>query len=89
MLEEIETSVDFLESPNDLVSTAPPSINGAVVASAENHEVIFFPESETVVDIASQSESGNWFGIQIDTVDLADSGYVKVRVIDGSADIGW
>lgn len=89
MLNEIETSTTFIQSADDLVSTNPPSINGAVVASAKEHEVIFYPESRTVVDMASQSESGNWFGIQIDAVTLAESGYVKVKVIDGSADLGW
>ena len=89
MLEDIETSIDFIESADDLVTTTPPAINGAVVAEAANDEIIFFPESENIIDIASRSGSGNWFGIQVNTLDLAQSGYVKVRVIDGSADLGW
>ncbi|OFW60565.1 MAG: hypothetical protein A2133_11935 [Actinobacteria bacterium RBG_16_64_13] len=89
MLSNIEVTMTFVESADDLVSTDPPSINGAVVAEATDNEVIFYPESETVFDIASRSESGNWFGIQVDSMNLSETGYVKVKVIDGSADLGW
>lgn len=89
MLSELETSIQFIESPADLVTTAPPAINGAVIASASDDEVIFFAESATVMDIASQSDSGNWFGIQVDLLDVSETGYVKVKVIDGTADLGW
>jgi prepilin-type N-terminal cleavage/methylation domain-containing protein len=89
MLNDLENTTTWLESADDLVATDPPSINDAVLADAGNGEVIFYPQSRTVIDLASRSTSGNWFGIQIDTVDLSESGYVKVKVIDGSADIGW
>lgn len=89
MLEGIETSMTFIRSADDLVMTDPPSINDTVTADSSRDEVIFYPQSETVVDIASQSASGNWFGIQIDSVDLSESGYVKVRMIDNSAELGW
>ncbi|MBN1321823.1 MAG: prepilin-type N-terminal cleavage/methylation domain-containing protein [Thermoleophilia bacterium] len=89
MLNEIETSISFIQSANDLVTTAPPAINGAVVAEARDHEVIFYPEARDVCDIASRSESGNWFGIQVDALTIGNTGYVKVKMIDGSADLGW
>jgi prepilin-type N-terminal cleavage/methylation domain-containing protein len=89
MLNDIEVGITFIESANDLVTTAPPAINGAVVAEAAEDEVIFYGESSDVVDVASRSASGNWFGIQIDTLDLSETGYVKVRVVDGSAALGW
>lgn len=89
MLNEIETSITFIQSANDLVTTAPPAINETVVAEARNDEVIFYPESRDVCDMASRSESGNWFGIQVDSLTVGNTGYVKVKVIDGSADIGW
>ena len=66
-----------------------PIITPAVAAQAKNYEVAFFVESDTVVDLASRSESGNWFGIQVDTFDLSETGYVKVSLIDGSAELGW
>ncbi len=89
MLNGIETSITFIESPANLVSTAPPSIAGGIVADAEDDEVLFFAESATVMDIASRSSSGNWFGIQLDGLNINNSGYVEVKVIDGSADLGW
>lgn len=89
MLNEIETSITFTESANDLVTTSPPGINGAVVARAGKDEVLFYPESRYICDVASRSESGNWFGIQVDSLTIGNTGYVKVKVIDGSADLGW
>jgi prepilin-type N-terminal cleavage/methylation domain-containing protein len=89
MLNEIETSITFLAAPGDLVTTSPPAIAEGSAADASNDEVLFYPESADVMDIASQSDSGNWFGIQIDGKNLDESGYVKVKVIDGSADLGW
>ncbi len=38
----------------------------------------------TVADLASVSASGNTFGIQIDTVSLNESGYAKVKLIEGT-----
>jgi prepilin-type N-terminal cleavage/methylation domain-containing protein len=89
MLNNIETSITFLDSPGDLVTTSPPAITSGTSADAGHNEVLFYPESATVMDIASRSQSGNWFGIQLDSHDLSDTGYVKVKVVDGSADLGW
>ncbi len=89
MLESLETSFVWVDNGGDLVSTSPPGISPAVVAEAARNEIAFSLESDTVVDVASRSASGNWFGIQVDTVDLAETGYVKVKVVDGSAEIGW
>lgn len=89
MLNEIETSINFIDGSKDLVVIEPPSIETSTVADATDDEVLFFAESADVMDIASRSESGNWFGIQIDTKVISDSGYVKVRMIDGSANLGW
>ena len=89
ILESVETSFVWVDNGADLVSTSPPGITPEVVAEAESDEIAFFVESDTVVDLASRSGSGNWFGIQVDTVDLGETGYVKVKLIDGSAEIGW
>ncbi|MBN1629943.1 MAG: prepilin-type N-terminal cleavage/methylation domain-containing protein [Thermoleophilia bacterium] len=88
LLNSIETSIHFIESATDLVTTAPPWIDETADADASEQEVIFYPK-ESVMDIASRSASGNWFGIQVDTVNIDKTGYVKVRVIEGTADIGW
>lgn len=89
ILGSLEVSFVWLDNGGDLVSTSPPGITPAIVAEAKNNEIAFNIESDTVVDLASRSASGNWFGIQVDTVDLNESGYVKVKVINGSAEIGW
>lgn len=89
MLNEIETSIHFVPSAADLVTTAPPAINDSVVAEASKYEVLFYPESSSVCDMASRSDSGNWFGIQVDSLTIGNTGYVKVKVVDGSADLGW
>lgn len=89
MLNGVDVAMTWTEAGSDLVSTSPPAIDGSVVADATANEILFYPQSRTIVDIASRSESGNWFGIQVDTMDLSETGYVKVRVVDGSADVGW
>ncbi|MCX8032903.1 MAG: prepilin-type N-terminal cleavage/methylation domain-containing protein [Thermoleophilia bacterium] len=89
MLNKIEPSVSFLESDSDLVSTAPPRISEDLTAEAAQSQVAFYPESKTVLDIATRSATGNLFGIQVNTVDLRQTGYVKVKVVDGEAELGW
>jgi hypothetical protein len=89
MLEALDVSCDWVDNGGGLVNTTPPGITPLVVANAKDNQIAFHIESDTVVDLASRSESGNWFGIQIDTFDLGETGYVKVKVIDGSAELGW
>ena len=89
MLSSLETGTTFIPAADDVVTTSPPSISDSVVADATQRQVVFHPESATVMDLASRSASGDWFGIQVDCVNLLQSGYVKVKVVDGSAGIGW
>jgi type IV pilus assembly protein PilA len=90
MLDDVETSINWTESAADLVVVGgSPTIDGGVVANARNSEVVFHAESATVIDLASRSESGNWFGIQIDSVDISRTGYVEVKIIDGEGHMGW
>ncbi len=90
MLMELEPSINWTEGAADVVVVGDePTIDGSVVANAEESEVVFYPESATVIDIASQSESGNWFGVQIDSVDITHSGYVEVKLVDGEGSMGW
>ncbi|MCE5253809.1 MAG: prepilin-type N-terminal cleavage/methylation domain-containing protein [Actinomycetia bacterium] len=89
LLNAIDTSMTWVENGGDLVRTSPPGITPLVSAEAVGNTIAFFSESSTVMDMAARSASGNWYGIQVDTVDLSKTGYVKVKVIDGSADLGW
>jgi type IV pilus assembly protein PilA len=88
-LKAVETSIVWLDNGGDLVSTSPPGVTPAVVAQAASSEVALYIQSDNVADLASRSASGNWYGIQVDTVNLDESGYVKVKMVDGSADLGW
>lgn len=88
-LASIEPSIVWVESGEDLVSTAPAWIAEDVGAEAKANEVAFYLQSKTVADLASVSESGNIFGIQVDTVDVSETGYVKVKLIEGETSLGW
>jgi prepilin-type N-terminal cleavage/methylation domain-containing protein len=88
-LDGLDNTMTWVDNGQDLVSANPPGITGAVAADSTTGQIAFFAQSRTVVDIASKSASGNWFGIQIDTVNLNETGYVKVKMIDGSANLGW
>jgi type IV pilus assembly protein PilA len=89
MLNGIDTSMTWVDNGGDLVGTSPPGITAAVAADAKDQRIAVNFQSSNVVDLASRSSSGNWFGAQIDTMDLSHTGYVKVKVVDGSADLGW
>lgn len=89
MLNDIDTSMSWVDNGVDMVATAPPGITAAVTANANQGQIAFYAESPNIVDIASRSASGNWFGIQVNTVNINQTGYVKVKVVDGSAGLGW
>jgi hypothetical protein len=84
-----EPGIDWIASGSNLVSTSPAWIASPLGASDTSNQVAFFPQSPSVADLASVSESGNSFGIQIDVVSINETGYVKVKVVDGSAGVGW
>ena len=88
-LHAMEPGINFVDGAADLVSTEPAWMSDAVPANAANNQVAFFPESKTVADLACVSASGNRFGIQVDTVSIGNSGYVKVKVVEGTVGIGW
>ena len=89
-LQGIEPGINWIVSNSDLVTVSPvASISGSLTAQATANQVAFFPESATVADLASISESGDLFGIQLNTVNINQTGYVKVKVVDGSAGVGW
>lgn len=41
------------------------------------------------MDVASNSESGNWFGIGTNTLHLLEIDDATARLMDGSGDLGW
>ena len=88
-LAAIEPTINWVESAYGLVSTSPAWIVEDVGASATNNEVAFYPQSATAVDLATRSASGDAFAIHVDVANAAETGYVKVKVVDGSAGIGW
>jgi prepilin-type N-terminal cleavage/methylation domain-containing protein len=90
MLHDIENSFTWVESAGDLVVVgANPSIASGVVADTRNREIVFYRQSNHEIDLASRSESGNWYGIQINSQDMSQQGYVEVSVIKGTAQMGW
>lgn len=88
-LASLEPTITWVFAGSDLVTTSPAWVSGGVAASAVQHEVAYYLESPSIVDIATKSQSGNVFGIQINTVSLGDTGYVKVKVVDGAGSRGW
>ena len=91
MLHDMEQSIHWIvfEGPDLVTVGGGYAISDETPALARFGEVVFHVESDHVVDLASQSESGNWFGIQVDAVDLGEIGYIKVKILDGSATEGW
>ncbi len=88
-LTALEPSIAWVEAGDNLVDTNPAWIAEDVPAQAADRQVAFFLESRRVADLASVSASGNVFGIQIDTVNINETGYVKVKLIEGETSLGW
>lgn len=88
-LNAIEPSIDFVDGTGDLVTVAPAWLDETMTAEARLNQVAFYAESQNSADLASKSESGNFFGIQVDTLDVNETGYVKVKVIEGTVGLGW
>ena len=85
----IEPSVNWVQSDADLVTVAPIAIIEAVGATAASKQVAFHSKSKYIIDLATISTSGNRFGIQVDALDIGETGYVKVKVIEDTAELGW
>jgi prepilin-type N-terminal cleavage/methylation domain-containing protein len=90
MLHDIENTFTWLQTDADLVTVgATPTIDDATPVRARYGEILIHIESNTCIDLASMSESGNWFGIQVNAIDMTETGYVKVKIVDGEATVGW
>jgi type II secretory pathway pseudopilin PulG len=88
-LQAMEPSIDFQMSDFELVTTSPAWVSPDVPANARLNQVAFYADSADAVDIACESESGNLYAIQVNTIALDETGYVKVRVIEGDTTLGW
>jgi len=88
-LTSIEPSIVWVIATSPLVDPSVPTVTSSLTASAASHRVEFYPVSTTTFDIASRSDSGNRFGIRMQTSGGAATDYVKVRVIDERGESGW
>jgi type IV pilus assembly protein PilA len=91
MLDDIESTIHWVQGTADLVvAGSTPSINTTnASASAKLKQVAFFAENNQRIDLVSQSDSGNWFGVQVDGINLNDTAYVRVKIVDGETAVGW
>jgi prepilin-type N-terminal cleavage/methylation domain-containing protein len=88
-LHAIEPSIDFIAGADSIVATAPAGISNGITANARDNQVEFYADSSHSIDLATKSDSGNMFGVQVDSLNIANTGYVKVKVVEGSAGLGW
>jgi type IV pilus assembly protein PilA len=88
-LNAIEPSIDFVDGAGGLVTVDPASMDPTITAEARLNQVAFYADSKNSADLASKSESGNLFGIQVDSLNVNETGYVKVKVIEGTVGLGW
>lgn len=88
-LKAMEPSIDWVIRDEDLVDPAVPTITEAVTARASANQVDFYAQSADTFDVASLSESGDRYGIQVKTHSVAETSYVKVKYVDGRGSLGW
>lgn len=88
-LNTMDPTVTWNVTAVNLVDPSIPSVLPSVTSQARDHEVDFYGQSPIVFDIASLSESGNSYGIQVETVGGMGAAYVKVKVIEGTSSLGW
>ncbi len=89
-LSAMEPTITWNVATQDLVDpTGTEMIADAVVSQARLHCVDFYGQSSSSFDVGSVSESGNRYGIQVDTQVGGGASYVKVKVIDGAGSLGW
>lgn len=88
-LTAIEPGIEWVESLSPLVSISPALIAEDIGAMAADRQVAFYPESSTVVDLATRSASGDAFGIRVDVANASETGYVKVKAVNGASKLGW
>lgn len=89
LLTATEPAIVWTAVAADLVDPTGPSVTNAVTSRTRLRQVDFYGQSATTFDVGSVSESGNRFGIQVQTTGGAGTSYIKVKVIDGTGSEGW
>ena len=88
-LQETEPSITWNIASADLVDPACPTVTVNVTALARTNAVDFYAEAPGTFDVATVSESGDRFGLQVKTTGNAQTQYIKVKLVDGQGSIGW
>ena len=88
-LQTMEPSINWVVKSENLVDPSVPTVTAAATAQARSAQVDFYAQSADTFDVASVSESGDRFGIQVQTAGGAMTAYIKVKFVDGSGSIGW
>ncbi len=88
-LRAMEPSISWQIGTSELVDPSVPTIVPSLSANAAANEVEFFADTATSFDIATVSESGNRFGIRVQTAGGAATDYIKVSVVEETGSNGW
>ncbi len=88
-LQAEEPSIRWTMCSSDLVDPSVPLVTDAVTALAGRHEVDVYVQSATICDLGTMSNSGNRYGIQVQTDGSAGATYVKVKTADGVRSTSW
>jgi type IV pilus assembly protein PilA len=88
-LQTAEPSITWTIASDDLVNPAIPTVTIKVTAQSRVNAVDFYAQSADTFDIATVSESGDRYGIQVQTTGVAQTSYVKVKLVDSVGSIGW
>ena len=88
-LQAMEPSIQWILRTENLVDPSVPTVTAAVSAQARSNTVDFYPQDADTFDIAAVSESGDRFGIQVQTAGGAMTSYIKVKFVDGTGKLGW
>ena len=91
ILEEEDHNIDWVPAAGDIVvvSGTPTIDTSATTARADMEQIGYFVDPPNRIDIASLSASGSWFAIQVDLQNQSETGYVKIKWVDGSVEEGW
>jgi prepilin-type N-terminal cleavage/methylation domain-containing protein len=88
-LADTEPTISWNIATVDLVDPTIPTVTMNVTALSRAHEIDFYAQSADTFDIATISESGDRYGIQVQTTGGAQTQYIKVKLVDGQASVGW
>jgi prepilin-type N-terminal cleavage/methylation domain-containing protein len=88
-LEDTEPTIHWNIVNVDLVDPTIPTVTTNVTARARSHAVDFYAQSDDTFDVATISESGDRYGIEVQTNTGAQTEYVKVKLVDGQGSVGW